>query len=369
MRFEMRRVRSRFTPYLTLKQNWPSDKGEVVLFPVKVDESLKSHLVLLLEAAWTYHVLPELHKKGLDQGALFAVQVLYPPDRQPFVRLGEEVRVKATMLERREGWLSESSLLLKLSPGFVRQSPTKRIVDIELLDDERTRYGHFTCLRVEGYWWGIMDLLGLLPQSAQDAIEAWEHSPPSRNIILSGYGGDSAKDQLLHQLNVDMCSLSEPLNEEVLNLVYATVYRAWDDTPVQQMPSVVSHRIIEAIDELKQSYSWEGFAKHGAAFSDAQLKLSAERIGEVLHDAERIFAKSGLTEWQTKVLKLETILCIRGEQGKWTEADKAKYLGMKQGNYRQHLYQGRLKTQSARHAQKELNGYERLLRAIFGGGP
>jgi hypothetical protein len=125
----------------------------------------------------------------------------------------------------------------------------------------------------------------------------------------------------------------------------------------------------EAIDELKQSYSWEGFAKHGAAFSDAQLRLSAERIGEILQDAKRIFAKSGLTERQTKVLKLEIILCLRGEQTKWTEADKAKYLGMKQGNYRQHLYQAQLKTQSVRHAQKELNGHERLLRAIFGGGP
>lgn len=124
----------------------------------------------------------------------------------------------------------------------------------------------------------------------------------------------------------------------------------------------------EAIDELKQSYSWEGFAKHGAAFSDAQLRLSAERIGEILQDAERIFAKSGLTERQTKVLKLEIILCLRGDQGKWTEADKAKYLGMREGNYREHLYQARLRTQSARHAQKELNGHERLLRAIFGDG-
>jgi hypothetical protein len=124
----------------------------------------------------------------------------------------------------------------------------------------------------------------------------------------------------------------------------------------------------EAINELKQSYSWGGFAKHGAAFSDAQLRLSAERIDEILQNAERIFAKSGLTERQTKVLKLEVILYLRGDQGKWAEADKAKYLGMREGNYRQHLYQARLRTQSARHTQKELNGHERLLRAIFGEG-
>lgn len=187
--------------------------------------------------------------------------------------------------------------------------------------------------------------------------------------ILDG-SANAFDDQMLRALKAlfdpstlpEFSSLPEAVQRDVPKEIYTLIYlklRRNRATTFDEMAR-------EAIDKLKQSYSWEGFAKHGAAFSDAQLKLSAERIGKILQDAEKIFAKSDLTERQTKVLKLEIILCLRGEQTKWTEVDKAKYLGMKQGNYRQHLYQARLKTQSVRHAQKELNGHERLLRAIFG---
>lgn len=162
----------------------------------------------------------------------------------------------------------------------------------------------------------------------------------------------------------EFSSLPEAVQRDVPKEIYALIFLKLR----RNSAATFNEMAREAINELKQSYSWGGFAKHGATFSDAQLRLSAERIDEILQNAERIFAKSGLTERQTKVLKLEVILYLRGDQGKWTEADKAKYLGMREGNYRQHLYQARLRTQSARHAQKELNGHERLLRAIFGEG-
>lgn len=360
MRFEMRRVRGRFTPHLTLKQNWSSDKGEVVLFPVKVDESFKAHLVLLLEATWTYHVLPELHKRGLGQGALFAVQVLYPAGQQPFVRLDEEVRVRATMLARREGWLSDPGLLLRLNPGLVRQSATRRVIDMELLDDERTRYGHFTCLRVDAYWQGIIDLVGLLPKSVQDVIEAWEHSPLSRGIILSGYGDDLAKGKLLGQLGVDMCSLPWPLNEEAPNLVHASVYQAYEDTPVQQMPSVISHRITEELWRESESLNWDRFLDH-----PDRLAVSPEEASELKQVAEQWFTAAGLSREERAILKLNVILECRKE--KWKRRQKAKYLNMSIKNYEKHLSHARMALRMAR--RKPIAGaYKRLLDEILKGG-
>lgn len=159
-------------------------------------------------------------------------------------------------------------------------------------------------------------------------------------------------------------SLPEPLQRELPKEVYTLIYLKLKRDSADTFDEMAR----EAIDELKESYSWEGFAKYGAIFSSPQLKLSAERVSEILRYAEKVFAKCGLKERQTKVLKLEIILSLRGEQGKWSEADKAKYLGMKQGNYRQHLYQARLKVNSVRHKSAEVDGYKRLLRAIIEGG-
>lgn len=360
MRFEIRHVTGRFTPHFTLTQNWPSDKGQPVLFPVKPGENLKSYLMLLLEAAWSCHVLPELRKRGLVQEALFAVQVLYVAGKQPFVRLNEEVRVKATILERREGWPLEHVLLLKLKPGFVRQSPTRRIIDMELVNEERARYGHFTCLRVESCWWGVIDFVGLLPQSVQDTIEAWEHSSLSGAIVLSAYGDDSAKDQLLYQLNVDMSSLPEPLNREVSNLVYACVYRACDDTPVQEIPSAITHRITEELSKERKSLDWGWF------LSDTDcLAMSLEEASELKQATEQYIIAAGLGRREQDIIKLNVMLKCRGD--KWKRRAKAKHLEMSVKSYEKYLRSIRIALRADRR-KLIAEGYKHLLDEILKGG-
>ena len=363
----MRRIRGRPAQHLTLRQNWASDKWEVIPFPVKRDWGLESHWRHMLEDIWTLDVLPVLRKRGLDQGELFAIQVLFLAGREPLVRLNEEVRIRPTLLLCREapiwldsiGRLSETALVLSLGMESWRQllGVTRRAVDMQLLDDERTRCGHFTSLRIDGAWWGVIDLVGLLPQSVQFVIEAWEHSTLSRNIILSAYGDDSAKAQLLHQVNLDMYSLPWPLNEEALNLVYASVYRAYDDTPVQQMLSVISHRIMEELSRETESLDWARFLDY-----PDRLAVSPEEASELKQAAERYFTAAGLSRREQVILKLNVVLECRNE--KWERQQKAKYLNMGVKSYEKHLSHAHMALRTAK--RKPIpEGYKRLLDKIF----
>jgi hypothetical protein len=203
----------------------------------------------------------------------------------------------------------------------------------------------------------VIDLVGLLPQSVQFVIEAWEHSTLSRNIILSAYGDDSAKAQLLHQVNLDMYSLPWPLNEEALNLVYASVYRAYDDTPVQQMLSVISHRIMEELSRETESLDWARFLDY-----PDRLAVSPEEASELKQAVERYFTAAGLSRREQVILKLNVVLECRNE--KWERQQKAKYLNMGVKSYEKHLSHAHMALRTAK--RKPIpEGYKRLLDKIF----
>lgn len=370
IRFEMRRVRGRPTQHLTLRQNWVSDKGDVIPFPVKQDWGLESHWKHMLEDTWTLDVLPALRKRGFDEPELFVVQVLHPSGREPFVRFNQEVRVRPSLLLCREaptwlysiGRLSESGFVFGFSPELCQQllGATSRVIDLQLLDDERTRYGHFTCLRIGDCWQGVVDLVGLLPESMQHRIEAWERSPLSRSIISSAYGDDSAKDELLRRQNIDRYSLPWPLNEEMPNLVYASVYRTYDNTPVQQMPSVISHCITEELTAERESLDWDRFLDY-----PDRLAVSPNEASELKQATERYCIATGLGRKKQAIIKLNVILECRNE--KWTRQQKAGYLNMGVKNYEKQLGHTRTALRLARRKQIP-EGYKRLLDEILKGG-
>jgi hypothetical protein len=359
IRFEIRHILSRSTPYFHIKWNWPSDKGEVVPFPLKYDESLKAHLVRLLETAWTYDVLPELKKRRITQTVPSAVQVLYSSGQQPVVRLDEQVRIWVALAERHEDSLSEPGLLLRLNPGFVRPNPTKGVIDMELFDDEQTCCGHFTSLRAGGCWWGMINFVGLLPQSVQHIIQAWENSPISRSIILTGYGNDSAKCQLLHQLNVDAGDLPHPLKKEVPNLLYASVSRAYNNTPVQQMQSQIERHMAGELLKEKEAFDWDRFADY-----PDRLAVSPESAREMKQGTEIWLRAAALSRREQAIVQLDVML--ECQDRKWTQQQKANHLRMGLKNYEKHRRHARMALQEAR-KKPVLYGYERLLDKILKG--
>lgn len=369
LRFQKQRVRGQPTQHLMLRQNWPRGKGEVILFPVNPDWNLQTHWKHLLEDAWTLDVLPVLRKRRLEQGELFAVQLLHPPGGEPFLRVNEEVRTRACLLPHREaptwfhsmGQLSESGIVFKLNLESMRQllGATGQVVGLQLLDDERTRYGHFTCLRIGASWQGMFDLVGLLPQSVQYVIDAWD-SVFSRTIISTRYGDDLAKDQLLHQLNVDIYSLPEPLKEEALNLVYASVFRSYEDTPIQQMPGMISRLLSEEISREKGSLSWDEFPNY-----PDRLTISREQAIDWKRETEQLFAAAGLSKKERAIVQLNFMLVCRDEE--WTRRQKANYLNMGVKSYEKHLGHARMVLRTAK--RKPIpEGYKRLLNEILKGG-
>jgi hypothetical protein len=305
-------------------------------------------------------VLPELRKRELGQEDIFAVQVVYRVGQQPLVRLNKEVRGTFGTVERRQWCSPEDRLLLRLKVGVAPPCATTQVIDMELADDERDRYGHFTCFRLDSYWNGLIDLVGLLPKTTQDVISAWDYSALCQNIILSVYGDDSAKDELLHQLNVDMFSLPEPLKEEVPKLIYSSIYRVYDEAPVRRMTSIINHRIMQELWKEKESLHWDYFLE----FPD-RLSVSPEEANDLKQAMERYFTVAGLGSKEQEILKLNAILACRGD--KWTRPEKAKYLKMSVKSYEKYLRHLRMSLQMD--ISKQIaEGYKRLLGEILKGG-
>jgi len=187
------------------------------------------------------------------------------------------------------------------------------------------------------------------------------------NILNTKYMDDSATNwsqQLIEKLHImfnpaaieHLASLPSYIQMEVVHIIYTEIWNKFGKATPEQFDETVKR----AIDEVVESYSWEGMKKNGAAFT----KLTEEQLSKQREYVDDIAEKAKLTRMQGRVLQLEITLLWR--EAEWTEKDKAKYLRMKPGNYRQHLYQARMKTGSIRHEVKGHNGYERLLKAIFG---
>lgn len=151
--------------------------------------------------------------------------------------------------------------------------------------------------------------------------------------------------------------LPPPIQRETVHVIYTEVWHKLGKGTAEKFNQAVNR----AINEVVESYTWEGVDNYGAVFSE----LSSEQIREQKKYAENIFRKAKLTKPRRRVLQLELILLWH--EAKWTQKEKAKYLGMKEGSYRKYLYEARIKTNSVHYKPKEHNGCERLLQAIFGG--
>jgi len=140
-----------------------------------------------------------------------------------------------------------------------------------------------------------------------------------------------------------------PIRREIGNEIYCCLYNAFRNNTPDQFIAHLKRRILEAL----LSYTWDGFKIYGTDY----IAQSKEYLSEYIITAEDLFGGSRLTPDQRKVAELEAILKLREDT--WSEQDKARWLNMKSGPYRQHLHIARQK------CQRYGYGSQQLLHAIF----
>ena len=220
-------------------------------------------------------------------------------------------------------------------------------------------WGHARLQRSGYTWSGSLDWTPLFPERAKESVRSAVEDMAS--AILSGdeaLASAVARQWFPNAWDDSPGALRDQMGKEVFVILFQILENGLQHLPSDSDPVEALFRSFpEAVESLKNDYSWESLSTEAAALDGPQGFKLAQGLDQLNH----LFSVARLTRRELRVIRLEAALHYRGEG--WRSEDKERYLEMRHGTYAAALHSARTKIAAASTPQR--NPYRRLLEAML----
>ena len=215
-------------------------------------------------------------------------------------------------------------------------------------------------LRRTGYAWSCsLDWTPLFPTTVIESVRSAVEDMAS--AILSGdetLASAVARQWFPNAWEDSPGALRDHMRKEVFVILFQILENGLQHLPTDSdLVEALFRSFPEAVESLKNDYSWESLSTEAAALGGHQ----GLRLDQGLDQLNQLFSVARLTLRELRVIRLEVALHYRGED--WRSKDKERYLEMGHGTYAVALHSARTKIAAASTPQRD--PYRLILKAIL----